>query len=63
MILEFKQTEKKEELEAAAMEGLKQIKEKKYISEAQKRGAIDIYIYGIGFCGREIEIEMEKIMH
>ena len=61
VILEFKQTEEKDKLEAAAKEGLKQIKEKKYINEAQKRGAVDIYIYGIGFCGREIKIGMEKI--
>ena len=61
VILEFKQTEDKDKLEAAAKEGLKQIKEKKYINEAQKRGAVDIYIYGIGFCGREIKIGMEKI--
>jgi len=58
--LEFKQTIDKEELESAAMEGLKQIKGKKYISEAQKRGATDIYIYGIGFSGREIKVKMEK---
>lgn len=61
VILEFKQTGDKNNLEAAAKEGLKQIKEKRYISEAQKRGAMDIFIYGIGFCGRDIKIEIEKI--
>ncbi len=61
VVLEFKQTVDKEKLESVAMEGLKQIKEKKYISEAQKRGATDIYIYGIGFCGREIKVIMEKV--
>ncbi len=61
VILEFKQTIDKEDLENAANEGLKQVKGKKYISEAQKRGATDIYIYGIGFCGREIKVIMEKV--
>jgi hypothetical protein len=61
VVLEFKQTEDKEDLESAAMEGIKQIKGKKYISEAQKRGATEIYIYGIGFCGREIKVIMEKV--
>jgi hypothetical protein len=61
VILEFKQTEEKDKIEESAKEGLKQIKEKKYIDEAKKRGAIDIYIYGIGFCQREIRLVMEKI--
>ncbi len=61
VVLEFKQTEDKEDLETAAKEGLAQIKEKQYIREAKKRGATKIYIYGIGFCGREVKIVMEKI--
>ncbi len=59
--MEFKQTVDKEKLESVASEGLEQIKGKKYISEAQKRGATEIYIYGIGFCGKEIKIEMERV--
>ena len=61
VILEFKKTDKIDTLENVAKSALLQIKEKDYISEAQKRGATDIYIYGIGFCGREVKLEMEKI--
>ena len=61
MVLEFKKAQEKEALEAAAKKGLTQIKEKQYINEAKKRGATDIYIYGIGFCGRDVKTVMEKI--
>ena len=61
VILEFKQTEEKEELEAMAKEALEQIKSKQYVEEAFKRGAKNIYIYGIGFCGRDIKVLMENI--
>jgi hypothetical protein len=61
VILEFKQTNDITKLETAAKEGLSQIKRKKYIDQARKRGATVIYAYGIGFCGRDVMIEMEKI--
>ncbi len=61
VILEFKQAGEAGKIEAAATEGLKQIKEKNYISEVQKRGAAAVYAYGIGFSGREVKIVMQKI--
>jgi hypothetical protein len=61
VILEFKQTNDIDKLETTAKEGLSQIKRKKYIDEAFKRGSTVIYAYGIGFCGRDVMIEMEKI--
>ena len=61
VILEFKQTEEEEKLDEVSKEALKQIKEKRYIDEAKKRGAKEIYAYGIGFCGRDINVIMDKI--
>jgi hypothetical protein len=60
VVLEFKQTEHKEKIGQAPAEGLDQIKTKRYIEEANKRGAKDIYLYGIGFCGRDIKVVMER---
>ena len=61
VVLEFKQTEEEEELDTVSKEALEQIKEKRYINEAEKRGAKEIYAYGIGFCGRDIKVIMDKI--
>jgi hypothetical protein len=61
VILEFKQTEEDDKLESISKEALEQIKEKRYISEAEKRGAKEVYAYGIGFCGRHIKVSMDKI--
>jgi len=61
VILEFKKTRDKEKLEESAEIAINQIKEKKYIDEARKRGATDIYIYGIGFYKKEIKVIMEQL--
>lgn len=60
MVLEFKQTEEMDSLDSVSRDALQQIKQKRYINEAQKRGAKQIYAYGIGFCGRNIKVIMEQ---
>jgi len=61
VILEFKKTKYRDKLAAASKIAINQIKEKQYIFEAKKRGATDIYIYGVGFYRQDISIVMEKI--
>ena len=61
VVLEFKKARKEEELQKKAELAIEQIKKKKYIEEAKKRGATKIFIYGVGFCGREIKMIMEEL--
>jgi len=61
VVLEFKQTDEKKRLEKVTQEALAQIKSKQYIAEAKKRGATEIYAYGIGFCGKDLKMLMEKV--
>ena len=61
VVLEFKQTDEKKDLQKKAELAIEQIKKKKYIEEAKKRGASKIFIYGVGFCGKEIKMIMEEL--
>jgi len=60
VILEFKKTRDIKKLDEVAQTAINQIKEKRYIDEARKRGSKNIYIYGIGFYKKEIKVLMEN---
>lgn len=63
VISEFKKTRDKEQLDESAKIAINQIKNKKYIDEAIKRGANKIYIYGIGFYKKNISKLMSLILY
>lgn len=55
-ILELKVSEKMEYLEKDAKRALKQIEEKKYVSELKENGYSDIVVYGIAFYRKNCEV-------
>lgn len=59
IILEFKATDKKEDLHSKAKEALQQIDHRKYETELQELGIKEIYKYGVAFCGKDIEMISE----
>lgn len=56
VIMEFKVTDRVEVLENAAQEAVKQIKEKEYVTEFEKRGIQQVLKYGIAFCGKQLKM-------
>ncbi len=56
VIMEFKVAESIDLLENRAHEALKQIEDKLYITEFQKRNILKVWKYGIAFYGKRIEI-------
>ncbi len=56
IIIEFKVSNKEDNLKEKAEEALKQIDDKKYETELKNIGITDIYKYGIAFCGKQVEI-------
>ena len=56
-LLEFKVAEKEEELPERAREALAQIEENAYLTEFERRGAKNVWQYGIAFCGKKCHIE------
>ena len=59
-LLEFKVTEREEDLPERAKEALAQIDENEYAAEFQQRGVQDVWQYGIAFCGKRCCIEAKK---
>jgi len=62
-IIELKQTDNVNlDKSVKAEEGIKQIKQKKYLDPRIKRNDIDtVYIYGICFCQKECSVKSEKL--
>lgn len=54
VILEFKRADNEAQLEAKAMEALKQIEELAYGSEFEQRQINKVWKYGIAFCGKKV---------
>lgn len=54
VIMEFKAAAKETELEGKAEEALHQIEEKAYDTEFRKRGVLNVWKYGVAFCGKKI---------
>lgn len=56
VIMEFKVANEPEKLEETARAALRQIQEKVYITEFQKRSIVNVYQYGIAFYGKMVRI-------
>ena len=57
ILLEIKAVKTREELEKAAKEALGQIREKAYLTELNRQGVKEVWIYGIAFCGKRLWLE------
>ena len=56
VIMEFKVADEPEKLEETAQAALRQIQEKAYIAEFQKRNIVNVYRCGVAFCGKMVRI-------
>ena len=63
IIMEFKSGKncKQEELERLSKEGIRQIREKHYITEMAARGIGTIQLYGIAFSGKQVSVEISEV--
>lgn len=61
ILLEFKTSDRSENLKAKAEEALEQIKDKKYIETFKKEGIGSVLAIGLAFCGKEVEAGDEII--
>ena len=50
----------KNELKKLSEDALKQIIDKKYDTDMMVQGVKTIYKYGVDFCGKQVEVIMEK---
>ena len=57
ILLEIKAVKTREELEKAAKEALGQIRKKAYLTELNRQGVKEVWIYGIAFCGKRLWLE------
>lgn len=57
VIMEFKTAKNAYDLKAKAMQGLKQIEDKAYITELQGKNILSVCKYGVAFCGKRVHIE------
>ena len=58
-VLEFKVAEKEDDLAKKADEALQQIGEREYVTELGEKCTV-VRCYGIAFCGKKVEVKMEK---
>lgn len=59
-VVEFKVTDKYQELERKAEEALRQIEDRAYGRELLDDGYCSIVSYGIAFCGKNCEVKVKK---
>ena len=59
VLMEFKAADSETQLEDKADEALRQIEEKQYGTEFEKRGISKVWKYGIAFCGKQIHVKMK----
>ena len=60
VLMEFKAAENESKLEDKADEALRQIEERQYDTEFEKRGIAKVWKYGIAFCGKRICVKMKE---
>lgn len=56
VIMEFKVAATEDELPAKAEEALQQIEKRAYVTEFSQRGIVNVWKYGIAFCGKKIAV-------
>ena len=61
VILEFKRADNEAQLEAKAMEALKQIEELAYGNEFEQRQINKVWKYGIAFCGKKVCLRTDDV--
>lgn len=61
VILEFKASSSADCLEQEAAEAVRQIQEREYVTEFEKRKIAHLWIYGIAFCGKQVKLECCQI--
>ena len=59
ILMEFKAADSEAQLEDKADEALRQIEEKQYVTEFEKRGISKVWKYGIAFCGKQVHVKMK----
>ena len=59
VLMEFKAADSESQLEDKADEALRQIEEKQYSTEFEKRGISKIWKYGIAFFGKQVHVKMK----
>lgn len=59
VLMEFKAADSEAQLEDKADEALRQIEEKQYDTEFEKRGISKVWKYGIAFCGKQVYVKMK----
>lgn len=59
VLMEFKAADSEAQLKDKADEALRQIEEKQYGTEFEKRGISKVWKYGIAFCGKQIHVKMK----
>ena len=59
VLMEFKAADSEAQLEDKADEALRQIEEKQYGTEFEKRGISKVWKYGIAFCGKQVHVKMK----
>ncbi len=59
VLMEFKAADSEAQLEDKADEALRQIEEKQYSAEFEKRGISKVWKYGIAFCGKQVHVKMK----
>ena len=57
VILELKAAKSEEEMEGLAVEALRQIEEKSYVTELERQGVKAVWKYGIAFHGKKVWME------
>ena len=59
VLMEFKAADSESQLEDKADEALRQIEEKQYVTEFEKREILKVWKYGIAFCGKQVHVKMK----
>ena len=59
VLMEFKAADSEAQLKDKADEALRQIEEKQYGTEFEKRGISKVWKYGIAFCGKQVHVKMK----
>ena len=59
VLMEFKAADSETQMEDKTDEALRQIEEKQYGTEFEKRGISTVWKYGIAFCGKQVHVKMK----
>ena len=61
IVIELKAADKGDALAELASKAVQQIKEKKYYYELETRAITRIMMYGVAFCGKDVEIAFDEL--